>query len=610
MDEEAQPPRRSQSSQSSPRRSQSAAQASRASRASVAVSSASNAGANGAVKDDFMHRIAICVAGYFLVSALAAPLTYLGRSAWTLGAALYLSLVPTSGVLWYLLNRHVRSATRRQTAISFSEMAAWMFFILLVFIDPVDMLVAGVAHVEVPFGCDYSKTSGIGFLETIKKITDCADPKTLIDGQPCDDLGHWNLEASNYELYQTLGFCEGKCLTMPFYQVYGLEAERAKLEGNDACRELTTQAYESIGALEFVSVKWQGEADPKQVEKPINSKDALNAAWTDLKAVTAFKAPGTVRVEFQVKAPSAFNVIFTAFFWAIVTESIRCFVIRRLICKDRVADLNAIIIYALATGAGSAAAENLWYTYVAIMNLYSTEQLYALNQGFLVFYRMAMNTPLHAVLSLIIAMHYSYRKFLGRGYHLVSVAAGAVIIHALYDLSLLLDRRTLGEPVSMGLAFVIWACGVAYLFQCWKPVENVCTVDVRALEESRRVSEPRSCVSECGVCLWLVPQRDARLLEVQQIEEQAAIAESRRSGRARPSVAAQSATALVRASKANLLPEPATCQTREADCTNCGRRIRAHLVYPSNCPFCGAAAPSPPLSDAPTDRGRASGIGI
>merc|ERR1712062_170141 len=119
---------------------------------------------------------------------------------------------------------------------------------------------------------------------------------------------------------------------------------------------------------------------------------------------------------------------------------------------------------------------------------------------------MILAIPLHCCTGLIIGMHLGQRKFLGKYSPMLLTLGLPILIHGSYDWVLMLPQWVpLSQNARQMLALLTLVAGFAYSRVIWLRMENVCVVDLKALEREGRVSKSNCCCCEPDCCTaWLV----------------------------------------------------------------------------------------------------------
>mmetsp|Transcript_79460 Transcript_79460/g.219799 ORF Transcript_79460/g.219799 Transcript_79460/m.219799 type:complete len:666 (-) Transcript_79460:177-2174(-) len=309
--------------------------------------------------------------------------------------------------------------------------------------------------------------------------------------------------------------------------------------------------------------------------------------------------PRNVTVSFKFKQNTVAHSFITAYFRAgFLEEALKYVAVRRVLFKDRVADCGGLVVYGLAAAAGFAAAENAEYV---------------INHGVAVtFGRMVLSIPGHCSTGLIIGIHLGYCKFLGKdilpecllglpalwkGFCLFLLTLYIpVLLHGTYDFMLMLPSYTpVSAPLRVLLAVGTTLAGFVYCRFAWLKLSHVCIVHVKELQAAGRISRSQCCCCECDCCSACCVQEDPLLQTVasQAAAAKAAAAQPHPWGYlpVRPSRSLSSLSGLKHSIGQEILPEAPSCQTAEYVCPRCTRNIRIHLLYPSDCPFCGFSFP-------------------
>lgn len=326
-------------------------------------------------------------------------------------------------------------------------------------------------------------------------------------------------------------------------------------------------------------------------------------------------APSSPRIEltgkFHFTRNTVLHAAFMAYFRAaFLEETLKYIAVRRILFKDRVADCGGLIVYGLASAAGFAAAENLQYVAQG-----------GLSAAIL---RMFLSIPLHCCTGMIIGMHLGYRKFLGRGHNCIDkfvvALAVPVLIHGTYDFCVMLpsDLGFVSDYAGI-LVYVTLVAGLVYARFTWLDLDNVCVVHVKDMQQQNRISKPQCCCCEVdnGLCIQhdpLLPRSAAAKPacdvptpggpgggasegDSRDVREEASSDESDSDSDGAEADAVNSNRSLaVRVSHSitsGLLPEAPSCQTEEQECPECGKLVRVHVLFPSDCPYCAYKFPDP-----------------
>jgi len=241
-------------------------------------------------------------------------------------------------------------------------------------------------------------------------------------------------------------------------------------------------------------------------------------------------------------------MVCTAFLTAALPEEIvKYFTIRRIMFQGRVADAGSLLVYSLASAAGMSAVESFSYSLKFLRR-----QPTGNPQGMLI-QRMIFASPLHCCTGLLIGVNLCRRKFLGNETtSWLCTVLIPVVYHGLYDTVIFLMPclRIYSAVAVTSLLFLINGSAFFYCRYAWMQLEDVCIVDVRALEQARLIRPPQCCCCEGG-CITSLLCQDRR--------ESARVA--------------------------------IACKTVPMMCPRCTSWVKAHIVCPCLCPRCGQQMP-------------------
>lgn len=330
-----------------------------------------------------------------------------------------------------------------------------------------------------------------------------------------------------------------------------------------------------------------------------NVSDTASCAWRGREATCSpADQSGEVTAVMSFRKKTVLYVFIEAYFRAAFLEELLKYVaVRRILFKDRVADCGGLIVYGLAAAAGFATAENIQYTMI--------------HGVFVTYMRMVLSIPLHCCTGLMIGIFLGYRKFLGEGYNCCDkfwlALAMPVLTHGTYDFILMLPQTApLDGAARMFLTLGVLVGGFVVCRLMWLRIDNVCVVHVKDLQAEGRISKSTCCCWDCDCCRAWCEQEDTVLKEgLRHQKQHVANGASYRepgSGSDSEGPTREGQHFVFRFSRSlssALVPEAPTCQTREDTCPSCSNTVRVHVLYPSDCPFCGHTFPDPDPTMSP-----------
>jgi len=467
-----------------------------------------------------------------------------------------LSICPTMIIMGAFFKRYQRSATKRQMAYTFWEAIAWMFP-LLTLVGFVDLGINYIAAPSAVATCEVPAAAASLWVDNLQSIVACGEV-----GQKCLEAK----ETIHGIMYRSLMQSDGG-LPKAIWVALDDQISEKVLKEIGAINPSMAQcgglriAPSLGGTFMMLTTIEQSDGQDSKRRTEISTKAEL------LEASVTNPSNHTVQLTFSYRSNTVLHAFLKSYFRAAGLEEILKYVaVRRVVFKDHVVDCGSVIVYGLAGAAGFATFENIEYVAQA-----------GLGAAYL---RMFLAIPLHCVTGLIIGMNLSYRKFLGKNYRMLTALGVPVLVHGTYDFAVFVnDVMPIGNVLT---AFLTLVAACIYCRNEWLKMDNVCVVDVRAMEKAGQVSKPACCWSQCDCCPCSWASQDT-LLQAQDAP-QPAVATGASSG--------GSFTETARRSFTEVFPPTPTCQTVEVKCPNCERQVRRHIRFPSNCPYCGTDVPT------------------